>query len=289
MLDFDTFYKSFTGESARLGLDGPSILPSSSISLYDEIDSTNSELLRQLQEKGFLPSFTLAAAACQTAGRGRIGRRFYSPAQDGIYFSFIYAPEKGVTVPGRCTVSAAVAVCRAIDSLYGIHSGIKWVNDVYISGRKVCGILTEGWSPAPAQGERPLIKAAVIGIGINIRAGCLPEELANKAAGVADMALQLGCPPDRAGSVSREMILAYCMANVIGILTRGEDILSEYSSRSILTGREVTVIPIVGDERGRYKARVLGIGENLSLRVRTQDGQEKEISSGEVSLKLTEQ
>lgn len=376
--DFNTgsFYAAFTEEAARLGLEGPALLPR--VTIVQETDSTNSELLRLLDggrlpaaasggvspgsapcprtggallnadgsrtERGQQLNLTLLAAASQSAGRGRIGRRFWSPDGSGIYFSFIYIPEGGIRDPGRITAAAAVGVCRAADSLYGIRSGIKWVNDVYVGGKKVSGILTEGWTapfPATPQSEAestqtsadaapdgqeqtdspagsgqaapfpatpqehpptampsprpqaplPTIQAAVVGIGINIRTGGkLPPELSAKAGGLADEAERLGCPADRAAAVTRSRLLAACMAHILRILPdgdrRGEDIGQEYASRSILTGREVTVIPLIGSEARRYRARVTGIGSSLGLLVRTQDGRQQELTSGEVSLQL---
>ena len=301
------FYGAFTEEAARLGLDAARLLPPSRVTLLDETDSTNTRLLSLLDGDGPQPSagnrlldtdghltdrgrgmsYRLVAAASQTAGRGRIGRRFWSPDGSGIYFSFAYIPEGGITDPGRITAAAAVGVCRAADFLYGIQSGIKWVNDVYVGGRKVSGILTEGWAPAVTEGEPARVQAAVIGIGVNIRAGSfLPPELSAKAGGIADEAVRLGCPPDRAASVTRARLLACCMAHILHVLTTDEDIRDEYASRSVLTGREVTVIPLVGDDKARYRARVLGIGSNLGLIVRTEDGEEKELVSGEVSLDM---
>lgn len=390
--DFNTgsFYAAFTEEAARLGLEGPALLPRPRVTIVQETDSTNSELLRLLDggrlpaaasggvspgslpgsapcprtagpllnadgsrtERGQQLNLTLLAAASQSAGRGRIGRRFWSPDGSGIYFSFIYIPEGGIRDPGRITAAAAVGVCRAADSLYGIRSGIKWVNDVYVGEKKVSGILTEGWTapfpvalpeeaesnrtaadadrqaqtvspagsgqaaPSPAaplqdrsapDGQEqppaampstrpestlpPPIQAAVVGIGINIRTGGkLPPELSAKAGGLADEAERLGCPSDRAAAVTRSRLLAACMAHILRILPdwdrRGEDIGQEYASRSILTGREVTVIPLIGSETRRYRARVTGIGSSLGLLVRTQDGRQQELTSGEVSLQL---
>ena len=364
--DFNTgsFYAAFTEEAARLGLEGPALLPRPRVTIVQETDSTNSELLRlldggRLPETGIVQSaagthglspgslpcplpagpllnadgsrtergqklhLTLFAAASQSAGRGRIGRRFWSPDGSGIYFSFIYIPEGGIRDPGRITAAAAVGVCRAADSLYGIRSGIKWVNDVYVGGKKVSGILTEGWtapfpvalpeeaesnrtaadtdgqeqppaaipSPRPQAPLPPPVQAAVVGIGINIRTGGkLPPELSAKAGGLADEAERLGCPADRAAAVTRSRLLAACMAHILRILPdgdrRGEDIGQEYASRSILTGREVTVIPLIGSETRRYRARVTGIGSSLGLLVRTQDGRQQELTSGEVSLQL---
>lgn len=301
----EEFYGAFTEEAARLGLDAASLLPLSRVTLLDETDSTNTRLLSlldggqaaeggpllcadgHLTDRGRGMSYRLVAAASQTAGRGRIGRRFWSPDGSGIYFSFAYIPEGGITNPGRITAAAAVGVCRAADFLYGIQCGIKWVNDVYAGGRKVSGILTEGWTPAVTEGEPARVQAAVVGIGVNIRAGSfLPPELSAKAGGIADEAVRLGCPPDRAASVTRSRLLASCMAHILRVLSTGEDIRDEYASRSVLTGREVTVIPLVGEGKNNYRAQVLGIGNSLGLLVRTQDGEERELVSGEVSLEL---
>ena len=155
-----------------------------------------------------------------------------------------------------------------------------------MDGKKVCGILTEGWAPAVPEGSAPLVQAAVVGIGVNIRAGSLPEELSAKAGGIADEAVRQGCPESRASAVSRTRLLASCMAHILRVLSTGEDIRDEYASRSVLTGREVTVIPLVGEGKNNYRAQVLGIGNNLGLLVRTQDGEERELVSGEVSLEL---
>ncbi len=300
------FFDAFQEDASRLGLEGDSILPSSHVSLYEEIDSTNSELLRRLEEGGPLLdekgrltergkelNRSLVAAASQTAGRGRIGRRFYSPRNSGIYFSFLAVPEGGIVDPSHYTVTAAVGVCRAIDTLYGIHSGIKWVNDIYIGGKKVCGILTEGFSAPAAQTspDSPLgfsgVQAAVIGIGINMTTNNgLPEELASKAAGIADQALSLGCPPEKLAGVSRSDLLAACMAQILHLLAEKEDLMEEYASRSILTGRQVQVSPLIGDEKTCYQAKVIGIGKDFSLLVKTADGQKKALRSGEVTLKL---
>lgn len=300
----EEFYGAFTEEAARLGLDAASLLPLSRVTLLDETDSTNTRLLSlldggqaaeggpllcadgSLTDRGRGMAYTLVAAASQTAGRGRIGRRFWSPDGSGIYFSFAYIPEGGISDPGRITAAAAVGVCRAADFLYGIRAGIKWVNDVYVGGRKVSGILTEGWAPAVPEGAAPRVQAAVVGIGVNIRAGSLPEELSAKAGGLADEAVRQGCPESRASAVGRTRLLAACMAHTLRVLSTGEDIRDEYASRSVLTGREVTVIPLVGEGKNNYRAQVLGIGNNLGLLVRTQDGEERELVSGEVSLEL---
>lgn len=134
----------------------PQLLQKEHIFIYDLIDSTNTESKRRISQKGFLLTDegrfstdgesihkTLIAASEQTAGHGRLGRNFYSPSKTGIYFSFIYIPENSQDDfdPSRFTVTAAVSVCRAIDKLFGEKAKIKWVNDIYLNDKKICGIL----------------------------------------------------------------------------------------------------------------------------------------------------
>ena len=122
-------------------------IPGVRLEYFDIIDSTNSEAKRRLgavpPEEYRLFHKTVLVAGEQTAGRGRLGRKFYSPGGTGLYFSLVYAAGS-VSDPGKITAVAAVAVCRAIKSVFNVDAGIKWVNDIFVSGKKVCGILTEG-------------------------------------------------------------------------------------------------------------------------------------------------
>ena len=143
---------------------------------FDEIDSTNSEAKRRavdvgafrdaagnLTEKGKSYHISLFASESQTGGKGRLGRTFVSSADVGVYFSLLYSPKNGVKNPALYTAAAAVAVSRAIKNLYGENPSIKWVNDVFLAGKKISGILVEGI----ANFETGTIDAAVVGIGIN--------------------------------------------------------------------------------------------------------------------------
>ena len=102
----------------------------------------------------------MVLASQQTAGRGRLGRRFESPAGKGVYLSLVLRPSLPMTEAQAVTVSAAVAVCRAVKKLCGLELGIKWVNDLYYNGKKVCGILTE----AGADLESGQLEWLVVGI-----------------------------------------------------------------------------------------------------------------------------
>ena len=129
------------------------------VECFKETDSTNTYAKKLLSENGNLRdehgSLTeagkklnkaLFAAESQNAGKGRLGRSFCSPAKTGLYFSLIYAPEKGITNPAKLTAYAAVAVCRVLKKLFDITPGIKWINDIFAGGKKICGILAEGFT-----------------------------------------------------------------------------------------------------------------------------------------------
>ena len=122
----------------------------SDIHIFDEVDSTNT-IARECAEKTLtcaggaakIPApFSVFIADRQTAGRGRLGRSFFSPSAHGIYMSVLFFPQAGSVFasPGIYTCAAAVAVCEAIETRCGAHCGIKWVNDVYLCGKKICGI-----------------------------------------------------------------------------------------------------------------------------------------------------
>ena len=107
----------------------------------EEIDSTNNRA-RALAEAG-CDEWTVVLAESQTAGRGRLGRQFYSPKGGGIYMSVVVRPDCEVQYANMLTLAAAAAVVEAIEAVCDIKAQIKWVNDIFVNMRKVCGILTE--------------------------------------------------------------------------------------------------------------------------------------------------
>ena len=143
------------------------------IMVFDDIDSTNDEAKRMLEQETVDDGMYLIANH-QTAGRGRQGHSFYSPADTGLYVSMVRT-DHDVLHPAtlsKLTLAAAVATAEAIEEAVGVSPKIKWVNDLYYRDRKVCGILTEsvGWLD-----DRP--RAVVIGIGINCSTTLFPEDL----------------------------------------------------------------------------------------------------------------
>ena len=144
------------------------------IYLYDTLESSN-RTAKLLALDG-APHGTLVLTAHQSAGRGRLGRRFESPAGKGVYCSVLLRPEMPAANAQTATISAAVAVCRAVKKLCGLELAIKWVNDLYYQGRKVCGILTEAGTDL----ESGQLEWLVVGIGLNLTstAADWPEVLA---------------------------------------------------------------------------------------------------------------
>ena len=298
----------------------------SKIQVFEEIDSTNSYAKRLLSEAGNLRdgegnlteagkklSNSIYIAEKQTAGRGRLGRTFYSPEKNGVYISMIYAPRGGIKNPALVTALAAVAVKRAIKTLYNLHVQIKWINDIFYNGKKLCGILAEGITNF----ESGLIEAAVVGIGLNVYSnfgGGIPDKdrsvigsIQESLAGLEKQNLQKSAvtaenPEDlqngvksQASSLFRRKVAALIALeffSIMEIISESENnlqnLMDEYQKASFLIGREVLVHPVAGAvtgaEKESYRAKVLGIDQSASLLVQLEDGSRKCLSSGEVSI-----
>lgn len=244
------------------------------VDFFDKIDSTNTEGKRRIvsgDAKKLHRSVIVAAE--QTEGRGRLGRKFYSPVNTGIYLSILYSPGK-ISSPGLFTANAAVGVSRAIKKVYGVECGIKWVNDIFIGGKKICGILTEGVTDF----ESGMIEAAVIGIGVNIMNNALlPQDVAG------------GVYSECSGvDTKRSELAAEIVNETLLILDGGEsavnESMKEYKARSILIGREIEVTPVIGQDEGKYFCTPVDITEDAKLVVRLSDGSEKMLDCGEVSI-----
>lgn len=276
----------FNKETFCQGEDISSLLPLDHLTLFDDIDSTNTELLRRLSmskgslcgsdgkltEEGLYFNKMTLASASQSRGKGRLGRIFFSPLS-GLYFSYVYVPVDGIVDPSFYTIATSVAVCRAIDKLFSCKTDIKWVNDIYYKGKKICGILAEGF----INPEINKLESLVVGIGINISfSNNIPIELRDKVGGIADLT--------GVKEVSRVELLKECLKNIMSILDNGENIINEYQSRSFLTGKSVNVSPVINEKAGDYKAIVLEIDENGHLIVQKEDGSVENLSFGEVSL-----
>ena len=239
--------------------------------VYKSISSTNT-VLKQLAESGAAEGTVLLAEE-QTAGRGRMSRSFFSPPRSGLYMSLLLRPHMSAQLSTRITACAAVAVAEAIEELTGCRAEIKWVNDVLVDGKKVCGILTEGSIDC----ESGLMHYAIVGIGINIRPpeGDFPAEL-------RQIAGALPAAPD--GEDLRCRLAAAVLDRLMDLyeqLPEG-DCYEAYKSRSCLIGREINILPLEGEP---VPATAIAVEPDFSLRVRLADGTETCLSSGEVSVR----
>lgn len=235
--------------------------------VYDTLESSN-RTAKGLALEG-APHGTLVLAGQQTAGRGRLGRRFESPAGQGVYLSLVLRPGLPVAQAQTVTVSAAVAVCRVVQRLCGLELGIKWVNDLYYNGKKVCGILTE----AGADIESGQLEWLVVGIGLNLTTR--PEDWPEELRAVAGSLYPGGPAPvgraALAGAIAREL-LGICPAF---------DCLDEYRARCFVPGHWVTVC--TGTET--YAARAIEIDAAGQLVVEREEGRREALRHGEVSIR----
>ena len=267
--------------------------------VFDSIDSTNSEAKRHaasvgafrdiqgnLTEKGSVAHLSLFAAESQTGGKGRLGRTFVSPKDTGVYFSLLYSPRGGVKNPALYTAAAAVSVVRAVSTLFVESSQIKWVNDVFLAGKKICGILVEGI----ANFETGSIDAAVVGIGINIRQNKnLSGEIAKIVGSVEEAKSAKG---EEFISCGKNALIGEVVKNLVEFYSAFEkddekvksEMIAEYRSCSMLNGKTVTVNPVAGGTGETYRALVKDVSEEMKLIVETENGEIRELSSGEVSL-----
>ncbi len=236
----------------------------------DSVVSTNTAL-RELASDGAC-EWTVFLAGEQTGGRGRWGKTFFSPRGTGVYMSILLYPSLTASDARLITTCAAVAVCRAIEKVCDKKPLIKWVNDIYIGNKKVCGILTEGAFNA----ETGSLSHAILGIGINLFP---PREGFGTLTGIAGTVLK---DEKNAWDVKGQLVAAIC-DNFRPLYEKLPDtgFFEEYRERSYLSGKKIEVIR---NGEGR-SAVALEIGGDLRLHVRYGDGSEEWLDSGEVSVK----
>ena len=236
--------------------------------VHELLDSTNTRA-KALAATG-APHGYLVIAESQSGGKGRMGRAFFSPRHSGVYVTYVLRPQMLAEKAVMITSMAAVAVARAIEAVADVDVKIKWVNDLYINDKKVCGILCE----ASVDFETGGLEYAVLGIGVNVEAMRFPPELEDIAT-----SLENEC----GHSVSRSRLIAEIsnqLEALYGQLETGE-FMAESRARSNVIGRDVTVIR--GQER--FEARALDIDDAGRLVIRAENGVMR-VGSGEISLKL---
>lgn len=237
---------------------------------FKTIDSTNT-YAKALADRG-APHGTVVVAEEQSAGRGRLGRSFHSPAGAGLYLSMILRPNCLATELMHLTCAAAVAACDAVEAVTGLRPGIKWTNDLVFENRKLGGILTE----LGFDGEKAAY--AVIGIGINCNHSLedFPSEL-------QDVATSLSIILERAVSLAElEKSLIEALNEISQELISGKHaILERYRANCITLGREISIVQ--GDSLRH--ARAEDIDSDGGLIVRFDDGHQETVAFGEVSIR----
>ncbi|MDO4494130.1 MAG: biotin--[acetyl-CoA-carboxylase] ligase [Clostridia bacterium] len=242
-----------------------------------EVGSTNDAAEQYARAHGAgKPCLFLAGR--QTAGRGRRGRSFHSPADTGVYLSLLWYPAAGARLTDF-TAYAAVAVADAVDAVAFAGrdtAEIKWVNDIFLSGRKVAGILTEAHS-ALEEGEAPHV---VVGVGVNLfpPAEGFPKELEKTAGSV----FGAGAPPveDAKTALIAAIVRELC-AFASGSGQAKEACLAQYRKKSFLIGKTVRIAAAPPEKRYAAATAIL---PDYRLAVRYEDGTEEALSSGEVSV-----
>ena len=239
---------------------------------YAQVSSTNT-LLREAALEG-APEGCVILSEAQTAGRGRMGHRFYSPADTGVYMSLLLRPADWPAAEAvRITTMAAAAACEAVEETASRRPGIKWVNDILLDGRKIAGILTEG-TLNPRNGR---LDFAILGIGINVYPpeGGFPNEIKDIAGAVFDSQQKDG--KNRLAAAFLNHFLDYYKA------PDKSAYLEAYRSRSLALGRRIKVLA----DGGAKEALALDIDPDCHLLVRYGDGSTGCLSSGEISIQLS--
>ena len=232
-----------------------------------ETDSTNTRL-KERARQGEAEGLVLVAG-CQTAGRGRQGRKFVSPAGSGVYISLLLRPGQPMDLCTDFTAAAAVCTARAVERACGLRPDIKWVNDLMAGGKKLCGILTEGiLDPDGA--------AVVVGIGVNV------APLQNAGPELAAIATSLQEASGK--TVPRSLLAALILSEFdrwyADPAGSRPAMVEEYRRRMFLTGRQVTL----STDPQQQPHTVVGVDDQFHLLVRSPGGSLLTLQSGEVSV-----
>lgn len=234
----------------------------------EEVGSTNDEL--DLLAKNGEDEVTVMLTESQTGGKGRMGRTFHSPKGSGIYMSILLCPD---LLPEDCnllTPMTAVAAAKAIEEVLSVKTDIKWVNDIYLSGKKTAGILTKA-----AFSSSQKTDYVIVGIGINLT---VPEdgfhEDIRDIAGALKEEVSLFQRDRLVGVFMREFLSYYkCMPEVT--------FFEEYRKRLLYIGAKITV----RERETFYTATVQGINERLQLQILTDEGEKKTLYNEEITIR----
>ena len=236
---------------------------------YRETDSTNqrakeyAKVFRERRES------VVFIADSQTAGRGRLGRRFHSADGAGLYITFLLYPDMDAASAIYFTPYAAVKLSEAVEETAGLFPRIKWVNDLYINGKKLAGILVESQTR-----EDGKIDYLICGLGINVYKTTFPQEISDVAISIEEVANK---------RISRETIASTLIEKILSDLGEmaSKKNHDEYERRLTTIGKDVTVIK----PTEKYDARVKKLNPDYSLTLSLPDGSEEILFTGEVGIK----
>lgn len=239
------------------------------LQIFEELDSTN-RYVKELAENG-APEGVVVIAEAQSRGRGRLGRSFFSPEGTGIYMTVLLRPKIELQNAVRLTSMTAVAVAEAIERVCEVPAQIKWVNDIFLNQKKVCGILAEAGIDAAGQ----TLKYAVVGIGINVGKMVFPDELKEIATSVEKECGQ---------EIQREVLIAEVLRSLRKWYPSIQDgsFLPESKRRSVLLGKEIQVHCHDGSF---YEAVAVDL-DDMGHLIIEKDGQRELLHSGEVSIRF---
>ena len=244
--------------------------PLKKVEVVKEISST-SKRLKEMAESGCESDYLLIANM-QTDGVGRYGRKFYSPKESGIYFSLLLRPDKDVKVLTNVTVAMAVAVAQATEEIVGESCQIKWVNDILMSDKKVCGILTEG----SINIETLSMNFLIVGVGINLYSpdGGFAEEIKHIAGSIT-----------KDKQIDKNLYLSQIIKNFYALFDNleGESLYESYRRRLAFVGCEVDILK---NGEKVNSGVILGVERDYNLIVRLFDGNIQKLDSGEISVKV---
>lgn len=240
------------------------------VNVVGTAESTN-DSVKKLGAEGE-GEYYLLVSGTQTKGKGRMGRSFYSPEDTGVYFSLLLKPSIDPAEAVLITTAAAVSVCEALEKTGAENPGIKWVNDIFLNGKKVCGILTE----ASFNTKKEKLDYVVLGVGLNMyrpHSG-FPDEIKDIAGAVFN---------DKHEDL-RNSFIGFFINSFIQYYTNigSKAHCAEYSRRCFVTGMDIYV---VSDGR-KVPAKALGVDGNCGLAVEYETGEKAVLSSGEISIRF---
>lgn len=240
------------------------------IILFDSIDSTNTYLKKLAKDKA--SEGTVVIANSQADGRGRMGRSFFSPQNTGIYMSILLKPTLSPNLSVLITSAAAVAIRDAILKVFDLDTQIKWVNDVFLNNKKICGILTEG----AISSDGNSFDWAVLGIGINV---FKPENGFSK-----EIQSIAGYIKESGDAKIKSLLCAEIINSFFKYYENLEnrEFLKAYRESSLVLGKEIMLLKN-GDI---IPAKALAIDNDCRLKVEYKNGKTEFISFGEISIKL---